>query len=99
MEWDPWWSEDLMDEKGSMWPKAKGNKGEGSWWIYLLFSFCECVWLFVVGNDVEGICGVHCMSNVQDHEWANFLAMCVWWSFGNGGIDKRINGAIQRGGA
>lgn len=57
------------------------------------------MWLFVVGNDVEGICGVHCMSNVQDGEWANLLAMCVWWSFGNGGIGRRVNGAIQGGGA
>ncbi len=48
---------------------------DGFFYFLVFVSVCDCLF---VGNHVEGICGVHCMSNVQDGEWASLLAMCVW---------------------
>jgi hypothetical protein len=60
VEWNPWWNEDLLDEKGSVQLKVEGDKGEDSWCFYLFFSFYECVWLFDASNRVERICGEYC---------------------------------------
>jgi hypothetical protein len=44
---------------------AKGNKKkrvvDGCFWFLVAMSVC----LFDVGNSVEGVCGVLCVSNVQ----------------------------------
>jgi hypothetical protein len=38
---------------------------DGFFYFLVFVSVCDCLF---VGNHVEGICGVHCMSNVQDGE-------------------------------
>jgi hypothetical protein len=53
-------------------------------------SVCNCLMQVITWKEFV----VSIVSSVQDDMWANLLALCFLWSFGNGKISGRIDGGI-----